>query len=382
MGNLTFGAFNFNKLEYVDKNHVENYESLILKKGDFLFNTRNSEDLVGKCAVWREDFPEAIFDNNILRMRFKTDKIWNANYISYLLNSYYGRKRLEGIIKRTTSVAAIYYKDLRSYKLPLPPLPEQQKIASVLSKIDELIQKTDQIIEQTERLKKGLMQRLLTKGIGHTKFKKISLFPKYIQLDIPLEWKLVTFGEVSKRITYGFTNPMPHTEEGPWLVTAKDIKNGNINYETSEKTSWKAFKEELSDKSRPKKGTVLITKDGTLGEVGIVDREGICINQSVASIEPNDTILPEFLALSLQSPSIEKIIDVSSPATTIRHIYITEIAKWKFGLPSLFEQKKILTVIATYDAFLKNKKMKRKIIVDLKIGLMQNLLTGKIRVKV
>ena len=53
-------------------------------------------------------------------------------------------------------------------------LIEQQKIASILSKVDELIQKTDQIIEQTQRLKKGLMQKLLTKGIGHTKFKKVS----------------------------------------------------------------------------------------------------------------------------------------------------------------------------------------------------------------
>ena len=65
-----------------------------------------------------------------------------------------------------------------------PPLKEQQKIASILSNVDELIQKTEQIIEQTQRLKKGLMQRLLTKGIGHTKFKKTELG------EIPEEWKL------------------------------------------------------------------------------------------------------------------------------------------------------------------------------------------------
>ena len=66
----------------------------------------------------------------------------------------------------------INQKYLRNYHIPIPPLKEQQKIASILSKVDELIQKTEQIIEQTQRLKKGLMQRLLTKGIGHTKFKK------------------------------------------------------------------------------------------------------------------------------------------------------------------------------------------------------------------
>ena len=66
---------------------------------------------------------------------------------------------------------------------PYHPLKEQQKIASILSNVDNLIQKTDQIIEQTQRLKKGLMQRLLTKGIGHTKFKKTELG------EIPEEWQ-------------------------------------------------------------------------------------------------------------------------------------------------------------------------------------------------
>ena len=72
--------------------------------------------------------------------------------------------------------------------IPLPPLKEQQKIASILSNVDELIQKTEQIIEQTQRLKKGLMQRLLTKGIGHTKFKKTELG------EIPEEWNIITIG--------------------------------------------------------------------------------------------------------------------------------------------------------------------------------------------
>ena len=69
------------------------------------------------------------------------------------------------------SVYGLSKNNLKKIRIPLPPIKEQQKIASILSNVDELIQKTEQIIEQTQRLKKGLMQRLLTKGIGHTKFK-------------------------------------------------------------------------------------------------------------------------------------------------------------------------------------------------------------------
>ena len=82
--------------------------------------------------------------------------------------------------------------------IPLPPLKEQQKIASILSNIDELIQKTEQIIEQTQRLKKGLMQRLLTKGIGHTNFVKASFPIKSHKNQIPIDWKIAKLSELSK----------------------------------------------------------------------------------------------------------------------------------------------------------------------------------------
>jgi type I restriction enzyme S subunit len=76
-------------------------------------------------------------------------------------------------LNAATGVPGLNRNQVYAVKLGLPPLREQQKIASILSKVDELIQKTDQIIEQTQRLKKGLMQRLLTKGIGHTRFKTV-----------------------------------------------------------------------------------------------------------------------------------------------------------------------------------------------------------------
>ena len=60
-------------------------------------------------------------------------------------------------------------------KLAIPPISEMLKIAFILSTVDELIQKTDQIIQASERLRKGLIQHLLNKGIGHFKFKKSEL---------------------------------------------------------------------------------------------------------------------------------------------------------------------------------------------------------------
>ena len=69
----------------------------------------------------------------------------------------------------------------------MPPLPEQQQIVSIISNVDDTIQKTDQIIEQTQRLKKGMMQKLLTKGIGHKKFKKVIITNNYQMVVIEIE---------------------------------------------------------------------------------------------------------------------------------------------------------------------------------------------------
>jgi type I restriction enzyme, S subunit len=86
---------------------------------------------------------------------------------------------------------------LGSFKILLPPIRQQEKIASILSKVDELIQKTDHIIEQTQRLKKDLMQRLLTKGIGHTNFKKANFGFKFLEQEIPDSWRLLPLTEIS-----------------------------------------------------------------------------------------------------------------------------------------------------------------------------------------
>src|SRR5699024_990192 len=87
---------------------------------------------------------------------------------------------------------AVKVNNLKHYTFSLPPLMEQQKIAAILSSVDEAIEKTEQIIEQTERVKKGLMQELLTKGIGHTEFQDSTIGK------IPKEWSIKSLSEVLK----------------------------------------------------------------------------------------------------------------------------------------------------------------------------------------
>ena len=140
-----------------------------------LRNVKNRKIVSGLHTIVLRNIDENIFPD------FKT----YLNSIKFVKNQ---------IIAYVTgiSVYGLSKNNLKKIRIPLPPLKEQQKIASILSNVDELIQKTEQIIEQTQRLKKGLMQRLLTKGIGHTKFKKTELG------EIPKEWQLVDITHIIK----------------------------------------------------------------------------------------------------------------------------------------------------------------------------------------
>lgn len=160
MGNLEIGGFNFDKLEYITKDELNENLEFILKTGDFLFNTRNTLELVGKSAVWNNKLDLAIFNSNIMRIKYCNEI--NSFYMGYYFASSIGWKELKAISTGTTSVAAIYTKDLMNTKVIVPPLKEQEKIVEILSTVDEQIENTKKLIQKNQELKKGLMQQLLT----------------------------------------------------------------------------------------------------------------------------------------------------------------------------------------------------------------------------
>ena len=124
-------------------------------KNDLFFNTRNTLDLVGKVALWRGELPIAYYNSNLLRLDFE-----NNIFMNYLFNEQKTLEKLKAIASGTTSVAAIYTKDLLKINLEIPCLEEQNKIASFLSSIDQKIVVVAQQIEQAKQWKKGLLQQM------------------------------------------------------------------------------------------------------------------------------------------------------------------------------------------------------------------------------
>ena len=165
-----------------------------------------------------------------------------------------------------------------------PPLPEQQKIASILSTVVEKIASIDKRIEETEKLKKGLLQKLLTKGIGHTEFKDTKIGR------IPRGWEVKKLNDVTEYVDYRGKTPQK-SESGTILVTARNIKNGKINYQLSQEFIPTEYYKDVMSRGFPSVGDVLITTEAPMGQVALIDRADIALAQRIIKLSGHRDIL-------------------------------------------------------------------------------------------
>lgn len=161
MGNLGRGSIKLDKLEFIDSTQGPLSRDR-LEIDDVIFNTRNTLDLVGKVAIWRNELPEAYFNSNIMRMKFEDRRVSSYRFMNYVLNTSRSLKALRGIAIGTTSVAAIYGRDLVKLKIPLPTKAEQEAIAEVLSNMDAEIAALESKLTKASQLKQGMIHSLLT----------------------------------------------------------------------------------------------------------------------------------------------------------------------------------------------------------------------------
>jgi type I restriction enzyme S subunit len=155
-----------NRFEFTDYVTVdatkEEAERFALRDGDFLFNTRNSHELVGKSCIYSATVEGlVVFNNNIMRIWFRAGV--DARFVLAAFSSRSVADALEGLKSGTTNVSAIYFKDLRNLVIPLPPLREQAVIADQLDALSAETQRLAAIYEQKlaalEALKKSLLHQ-------------------------------------------------------------------------------------------------------------------------------------------------------------------------------------------------------------------------------
>jgi type I restriction enzyme S subunit len=348
-------------------------KTVLVQEDDFILSNSMS---FGKPYIMKT---EGCIHDGWLLMRRKSKDL-SIDYMYYLLSSNVIKSQFKNKAAGST-VQNLNIKLVSTVKALIPSYKEQQKIADILSTVDAKIEVIDQQITETQDLKKGLMQRLLTKGIGHTEFKDSALG------EIPVGWEVVKLGDISEvkgRIGYRGYTKLDLVEEGKGALAiggAQITKQNKLSFSKAVYLNWEKYEE--SPEIKVEVGNIVFAQRGTLGRVALINflPEKATINPSMVLIK-NIDCNERFLFYYLCSTNVQNIVSQISTSTAVPMISQKQIKNFNIGMPSFQEQQKIATILGSVDEKLATLSEKKETYQELKKGLMQQLLTGKVRVKV
>jgi len=276
-------------------------------------------------------------------------------------------------------------KSLKTIPIQIPSLPEQKKIASILSSVDKSIEKTDEVIEETKELKKGLMQELLTKGIGHSEFKEVKVGP--FEIKVPKEWEVLDFKDVLDSLKSGLSRRLQSEDVGVPVIRSTNMVDGKINFEDIKYWYWDDPKGANVENYLLKDGDILVNFINSMAHIGKaciyrdMGRKVIYTTNVFRTRVNNDIIRNKYFYYYTQSNQYQKEIERISKQAVNQASFTTGDFKNIFiPLPPLEEQKKIASILSSVDKKLQKEEEYKTKLERLKKGLMQKLLTGEIRV--
>jgi len=346
----------------------------ILKPKDVLFNNTNSVDLIGKTALFQGECDYCTYSNHITRLRVDDSQV-TSEWLTLCLMKKWQHRYFARICARHVGQAGIRNEELLKTEIPLPPLSEIQCIAPIIITVDNAIQKSKVATEETERLKQGAMRGLLTKGIGHTEFKKGGSHGV-----APKEWNIVYLSQISK-IRYGLGQPPEKDDNGVPMIRATDIDRGNVDMRNALKIKRDRIPNGRSPYLKP--GEIIVVRSGVnTGDLALYLPEyGEAIAGYDLVISPErETVDPRFLTYYLLGDAAQTYFKKQSARAAQPHLNSEQLGALKVPAPQMSEQKKIATILSTIDRKIDLQHQRTATLKRLQQGLMNDLLTGRRRV--
>ncbi|MCC6841877.1 MAG: restriction endonuclease subunit S [Saprospiraceae bacterium] len=276
--------------------------------------------------------------------------------------------------------------DFKKFKFKLPEeKPEQTRIAQILSKADAAIAQTEALIAKYQRIKTGLMQDLLTCGIdehGNIRSKATHRFVVKNGIEVPEEWEVDCLATLIKAVdAHPSHRTPPSVENGiPYLGISDIDEYGNIDLKKCRKVSLSVLQEH-NNRYQLRDGDIIFGKIGTIGEPKRLKawRE-VTISANVILIQPHNT--PGFIFWVLNSDFIKTQVKNTIHSTTQPAFGMEKIRTLIIPFPPKPEREQIEKILNKSEDNLISTRIRLYKLQSLKIGLMQDLLAGKVRVKI
>ncbi len=371
MGNLQDGKIDWSNLVYTsDSNEIDKY---LLCNNDILFNRTNTIDLVGKAAIYRSEFP-AIFAGYLIRVQVNQEK-YSADYINYILNTSLARIFSLKVLSQAIGQANINGEKLKTYPIPIPPtLSEQSRIVEALRDIDTLIESIDQLIAKKRNIKQAAMRQLLTGK------KRLPGFHE--------KWELKELGHAGhclRGVSYHgdsdlSANDTAYTKR---LLRSNNIQdavvvNAEVQYVNAEQVSPTQILKQNDILICMANGSKALV--GKAGRFGIVDGYDYTFGAFMGCFRIDTSIAnPIFVFYLFQTKQYRDYINNILTGSSINNLRPSSIESLEFLIPSLPEQTAIATLLSELDEELEILQARRDKTKHLKQAMMQELLTGRIR---
>jgi len=368
------GDIDEDNLQYLREEDNEKYKHFLLREGDTVLSSSGS---LGRMAVIKKKHLPIMLNTSIIKLKSKNIKSLNDNYMRWFAKSDYFSQQF---LQESQGSAQVNFgpTHLKKMYILLPPLKEQEKIADILSTADAKIDAITTEIERTQTLKKGLLQKLLSEGIGHSEFKDSEVGK------IPVGWEVV---ELEKLLTFknGVNASKEQYGKGYRFINVLDIIN-NLTIKHDNIIGFVDIDENEFELYEVKYGDVLFQRSSeTKEEVGqsnvYLDKEqsatfGGFVIRGSAKQEYN----PVFINYLFKIPAIRKQMTSKSGGSTRYNIGQNSLNQVVIQFPPLKEQKQIADILSTADEKLEILRAKKQSYETLKKGLLQKLLSGELRV--
>ncbi|MDA9927009.1 restriction endonuclease subunit S [Amylibacter sp.] len=336
----------------------------------------------GACSYVPESFGETFLSASYTQFQAKNPPRIDTKYLHYYAHS---RESYSAFLKSSHGVhiekMTFDLKDWLRQKVSLPPLPEQKKITSILTSVDDVIETTQKQIDKLQDLKKATMNELLTKGIGHTEFKDSELGR------IPKSWEVKRLGDLLE-LKNGINTDKDAFGSGFPFITYKDVHSGDDLNETSLTKFVKLSSKEHTAFS-VNFGDIFFTRTSeTPEEIGLSNTYlgkniGAVFNGFCIRGRPKTKLLSAKISKYLfRSDYVRTQMKFLCKYTTRAGISGESLNRCLIALPSMIDQHLFENILINIDKNIWINVRKLAQTQSLKKSLMQDLLTGKVRVQV
>lgn len=379
LSNIGTDGWSDNNRKYTTYKHLDTIRRCEVKSGNLVIAKMMP---AGRAIICPSTDAAYVLSSDAVRVNLL--ECVNNDYAFYCTKSGYYLSQIaentQGSTRARTSI-----KKLRNILFCMPDVKEQVAIATALSDVDSLISALTKKIEKKKAIKQGLMQQLLT---GKKRLPGYEKNREPVQTEwgaIPKDWKTLSIGKccsIKARIGWQGLKKSEYLSSGEYvLVTGTDFLNGRIDWKSCVYVSKKRYEQDAN--IQIVKHDILITKDGTIGKVAFLD-DVPCLgtlNSGIFVVRSHSEELDQcYLSKIFESFIFDAFLESLVAGSTINHLYQKDFVHFNFPVPpTMSEQTAIANILSDCDSEIAALEEKRDKYKEIKQGMMQQLLTGKIR---